>query len=130
MQSQTMKGVVYLSLSLGLISAINASDGGWTPIVGTRPALKTIQQPIIIGDTVLKASSSSKSSITFNGQTITTSIGDNDAASPVLTIDAPDLTSDIDDEPRYLGYGGKILSGFYDTAVAVSDIHSMNDFFF
>lgn len=115
-----MKCVVYLSLSLGLInSVITLSDDGWTPIVGSSPGLKTIRQPIIV-DTVLKAASSSKSTITFNGHTITTSIGDNDAGSPVLTVGSPDLTSDLDDEPRYLGYGGKILSGFLDSPVAVS----------
>lgn len=114
-----MKCVVYLSLSLGLITTVYASDGGWTPIVGTGPGFKSIQQPILV-DTVLKAASSSQSSITFNGRTITTSIGDNEAASPVLTVDAPDLTSDLDDEPRYLGYEGKILNGFYDTAITVS----------
>lgn len=114
-----MKCVVYLSLSLGLISTINASDDGWTPIVGTGPALKTFQPPVLV-DTVLKAASSSKSTITFNGQTITTSIGGNEAAAPVLTVDSPDLASDLNEEPRYLGYGGKILNGFYDTAIAVS----------
>ena len=114
-----MKCVVYLSLSLGLITTINASDDGWTPIIGTGPALKTIQPPVIV-DTVLRAASSSKSTITFNGQTITTSIGDNEASAPVLTVDSPDLTSDLNEEPRYLGYGGKILNGFYDTAIAVS----------
>lgn len=113
-----MKCVVYLSVSLGLITAINASD--WKPIIGTGPSLQTIHQPIIV-DSVLKASSSSKSSITFNGQTITTSIGDNEAAGPLLTVDTPDLTSDIEEEPRYLGYGGKILNGFLaPSAAAVS----------
>ncbi|XP_031635791.1 uncharacterized protein LOC116348800 [Contarinia nasturtii] len=108
-----MRCVVYLSLSLGLITALHETD--WKPILGNRPALN-IQQPIIVDSLSLKAASSSKSTITFNGQTITTNIGDNDAAGPVLAVDAPDLTADIDaidGEPRYLGYGGKILNGFY-----------------
>lgn len=116
-----MNLIVYLSFSMGLITAISASD--WKPIIGTGPSLKTIQQPIIF-DSVIKTASSSKSSITFNGQTISTSIGDigsNDAAGPVLTVDAPDLTTDIEEEPRYLGYGGKILNGFFaPPTVAVS----------
>lgn len=115
-----MKSVMYSLFSLGLITAINASD--WKPIVGPGRALKRIEQPILL-DTLLKASSSSKSTITFNGQTITTSIGDlgaNDAAGPVLTVDAPDLTSEIDNEPRYFGYGGKVLNGFLAPVASVS----------
>lgn len=101
---------------LGLITVINAISD-WTPIIGTGPALKTIQQPILLNG-VVKTSSSSKSSFTFNGQTITTSIGDaaaNEAITgPVLSIDAPDLTPDIDTEPKYYGYGeGKILNGLF-----------------
>lgn len=122
-----MKCVVYISLSLGLITALHESD--WKPILGNSPALKTIQQPIVV-DTVLKAASSSKSTITFNGRTITTSIGDgNDAAGPVLTVGSPDLTADIDgidEEPRYLGYGGKILNGFYAPTISVSFIFAEN----
>lgn len=101
---------------LGLITVINAISD-WKPIIGTGPALKTIQQPILLNG-VVKTSSSSKSSFTFNGQTITTSIGDaaaNEAITgPVLSIDAPDLTPDIDTEPKYYGYGeGKILNGLF-----------------
>lgn len=115
-----MNYFVYFSLSLGLITAIMASE--WKPIIGPGPSLKTIHQPILI-DSVLKTASSSKSSITFNGQTITTSFGDigaNDAAGPVLTIDSPDLTADIEEEPRYLGYGGKIPNGFFAPSATVS----------
>lgn len=120
-----MKSVVYSLFSFGLIATINASD--WKPIIGPGPALKTIEQPILLTDTLLKSSSSSKSSITFNGQTFTTSIGDvgaNEAIGPVLTVDAPDLTPEIDNEPRYLGYGGKILNGFLAASAApVSSLH-------
>lgn len=112
-----MKCIVYLSVSLGLITAISASE--WRPIVGNGPTLKAIQQPIIV-DSVLNTASSSKSSITFNGQTITTSIGENEASGPVSTVDAPDISSDINEEPRYLGYGGKILNGFLPPVAPVS----------
>lgn len=107
---------------LGLITVINAISD-WTPIIGTGPALKTIQQPILLNGAV-RTSSSSKSSFTFNGQTITTSIGDaaaNEAITgPVLSADAPDLTPDIDTEPKYYGYGdGKILNGLFTASPAV-----------
>lgn len=115
-----MKRVVFSLVSFGLFTVISSSD--WKPIIGPGPSLKTIDQPVYL-DTILKTSSSSKSSITFNGQTITTSIGDigaNEASGPVLTVDAPDLIPEIDNEPRYFGYGGKVLNGFLAPAIAVS----------
>lgn len=114
---------------LGLITAISAISD-WTPIIGTGPSLKHIQQPILI-DGVIKTSSSSKSSITFNGQTITTSIGDstaNEAIGPALSVDAPDLTLDIDTEPRYYGYDdGKVLNGIFTAPAAVSQSYRANE---
>lgn len=116
-----MRSVLYFWFVLGLIATINASE--WKPIIGQGPSLKTVQ-PLFV-DGILNSASSSKSTITFNGQTITTSIGGdvgtNDAAGPGISVDAPDLTSDIEEEPRYLGYsGGKILNGFFAATAPVS----------
>lgn len=93
----------------------------WKPIVGPR-----VHRPIIVDDSAINAASSSKSTITFAGQTISTSIGDidvNDASGPLITVDPPDLTSDLNGESRYLtNYdGGKVLTGlFTSSATAVS----------
>lgn len=117
-----MNYILCITFPLGLITVINAISD-WKPIIGTGPALKSIQQPILLNGAV-RTSSSSKSSFTFNGQTITTSIGDaaaNEAITgPVLSVDAPDLTPDIDTEPKYYGYGeGKILNGLFTASPAV-----------
>lgn len=113
-----------LLLSFSIIITINAQETDWKPIVGPSEAIKTVQQPILVNNNILNTASSSRSSITFNGQTITTNIGDigtNDASTPILTVDAPDFTSDIQEEPRYLGYsGGKILNGFHSSTATVS----------
>lgn len=113
----------HLLLCLSIIVTINAQETDWKPIVGPSDALKTVQQPILV-NSVLNAASSSRSSITFNGHTISTNIGDigtNDAVSPILGVGAPDLAADIQDEPRYLGYnGGKILNGFLAATATVS----------
>lgn len=110
----------FLLISLKLI-LITAQDTEWKPIIG--PSLKTVQQPIIV-NSVLNAAATSRSSITFNGHTITTNIGDigsNDATGPILGVDAPNLSSDIVEEPGYVGYGaGKILNGFYAANAIVS----------
>lgn len=124
-----MNYILCITFPLGLITAISAISD-WKPIVGTSPVLKTIQPVSFNG--VIKTSSSSKSSITFNGQTITTSIGGDATANealtgPVLTVDAPDLTPDIDTESRYFGYGdGKILNGLYSASAAVSQSKRVN----
>lgn len=127
-----MNRVGQILLCLGLIVTINAQETDWKPIVGPSAQLKTVQQPILV-NSVLNAASSSRSSITFNGQTITTNIGDigtNDASGSILALNSPDLASDIVDEPRYVGYsGGKILNGFLAATVPVSDlceIHTVN----
>lgn len=114
----------FLWFLFGLIVKINAQhETEWKPILGPRLPIKLLPQQSI-SSRVLNMASSSRSSITFNGQTITTNIGDigtNDAAASVLTVDAPDLTSDIDNEPHYVGYsGGKILNGFLTAAAPVS----------
>lgn len=103
---------------------INAQhETDWKPIIGPSLPIKLLPQQSI-SSRVLNMASSSRSSITFNGQTITTNIGDmgtNDAAASVLTVDAPDLIPDIDNEPHYVGYsGGKILNGFLTAAAPVS----------
>lgn len=117
-----MKSVLYLLVSLGFGAAI---DSDWKPIIGSGPSLKHIHRPILL-NSVLNTASSSKSTITFNGQTITTNIGDdglNDAAGSVLAIDAPDLSSSFVEEPRYLGYGtGKIVNGLFGGSASVSGL--------
>lgn len=118
-----MNRIGHLLLSFGLIATINAQETDWKPIVGPIAQRKSVQQPILV-NSVLNAASSSRSSITFNGQTITTNIGDvgiNDAAGSILAVDSPDLGSDIVGEPRYLGYSdGKILNGFLTATAPVS----------
>lgn len=115
---------LYLWYLFGLIVKISAQhETDWKPIIGPSLPIKLLPQQSI-SSRVLNMASSSRSSITFNGQTITTNIGDmgtNDAAGSVLTVDSPDLISDIDNEPHYLGYnGGKILNGFLTAAAPVS----------
>lgn len=114
---------VKVTLLIGLVS-VNCIDlTDWQPIVGTSSNLNIIQQPIVVDPSIAGSSSSSKSTITFNGQTITTSIGD-----VANTNDAVDPSSDlnggaIDTEGRYLGYPGKIISGFLSAAAAVSGLN-------
>lgn len=120
---------VKVTFLIGLVSVncIDLSD--WKPIIGTSSSLKAIPQPIVVDPSIIGSSSSSKSTITFNGQTITTSIGDdansNDAIGSVLTIDpSSDLNGGaIDTEGRYLGYPGKVLSGFLSASSAVSSFN-------
>lgn len=118
----------YLWFLFGFFAKINAQqETDWRPIVGPNSPqslpLKLLQQQPI-SSRVLNMASRSRSSITFNGQTITTNIGDigtNDAAGSVLAADSPDFTSDFDNEPSYVGYsGGKILNGFLTAAAPVS----------
>lgn len=118
----------YLWFLFGFFVKINAQhETDWKPIVGPNlpqslPLKLLQQQPI--SNRVLNMASRSRSTITFNGQTITTNIGDigtNDAAGSGLAIDSPDLISDIDNEPHYVGYNdGKILNGFLTAAAPVS----------
>lgn len=124
----------FLWFLFGLIVKINTQhETDWKPILGPRLPIKLLPQQSI-SSRVLNMASSSRSSITFNGQTITTNIGDigtNDAAGSVLTVDAPDLISDIDNEPHYVGYsGGKILNGFLTAAVPVSFYVELRTYFF
>lgn len=117
---------VKVTFLLGLVSVSVSVNGleltDWKPIIGTSPGIKTLHQPILVDGSALVggSSSSSKSSITFNGQTITTSIqGDpsaNDAIGTVLTSKLPD---ELDGHGRYLDYPGKILSGFFTGSAAV-----------
>lgn len=117
---------LYLWFLFGLFVKINAQqETDWKPIVGPNvpqslPLKLLPQRP----GRVLNMGSGSRSTITFNGQTITTNIGDigtNDAAGSVLGVDSPDFISDIDNEPHYVGYnGGKILNGFLTAAAPVS----------
>lgn len=118
-----MKFRVEVTLLIGLVSVncIDLSD--WKPIVGPS-SLKSIPQQFVVDTSVVGSSSSSKSTITFNGQTITTSIGGdgsaNEAVAPVLSVGPSNLESDIDTESRYLDYPGKVLSGFFSASSAVS----------
>lgn len=127
-----MRFGVKVTFLIGLVSVhcIDLSD--WKPIIGSNPSLKTLNQPIVVDTSALSSASSSKSTITFNGQTITTSIGGdgntNDGIGSVLTVDSSDLTSGIDTEGRYLDYPGKVLSGFFSASAAVS--HQFYKFFF
>lgn len=119
---------LYLWFLFGVFVKINAQhETDWKPIVGPNvpqslPLTLQPQQPI--SSRVFNTASRSRSTITFNGQTITTNIGDigtNDAAGSVLAADSPDLNSDIDTEPHYVGYNdGKILNGFLTAAAPVS----------
>lgn len=118
----------YLWCLFGFIVKMNAQlETDWKPIVGPNlpqslPLKLLPQQPI--SSRVLSMPSRSRSTITFNGQTITTNIGDigtNDAAGSVLAVDSPDFISDIDNEPNYVGYrDGKVLNGFLTAAAPVS----------
>lgn len=120
-----MRRIEYLWFLFGLIGTISGQIeiGGWKPITGPSSGIKTVEAPVL-ANRVLNTASSSRSSITFNGQTISTNIGDigtNDATGPILTVDAPDLIGDIENQPRYIGYsGGKILNGFLGATAAVS----------
>lgn len=127
-----MERSIYLWFLFGLVVIkIDAQvETDWKPIVGpSLPGLSVRGLPRqTISNRALNTGSGSRSSssITFNGQTITTSIGDvqtNDAVDPVLTVDAPDLVSDIEsNEPHYVGYkSGKILHGFATAAAPVSE---------
>lgn len=120
---------VKVTFLIGLVS-VNCIDlTDWKPIIGTSSNLNAITQRIVVDPSLIGASSSSKSTITFNGQTITTSIGDvtntNDAIGSVLTVDpSSDLNGGvIDTEGRYLGYSGKVLSGFLSASQAVSSFN-------
>lgn len=109
-----MKRLTYLWCLFGLFVKIHAQqETDWKPIVGPSLSLKVLPHQSI-SSRALNIATNSRSSITFNGQTIT-NIGD------IGTNDAPDLISDIDNEPHYVGYnGGKILSGFLAAAAPVS----------
>lgn len=103
---------VKVTFLIGLVS-VNCIDlTEWKPIIGTSSNLNAIPQPIIVDPSIIGSSSSSKSTITFNGQTITTSIGDD--------ANTNDAIGAIDTEGRYLGYPGKVLSGFLSASQAVS----------
>lgn len=117
-----MKFGVKVTFLIGLVS-VNCIDlTDWKPIVGSSSSLSSLPQQIAVDGSAISSLSSSKSTITFNGQTITTSIGGdgnaNDALGSVLTVDSPDLTSGIDTEGRYLDYPGKVLSGFFTSGSA------------
>lgn len=120
---------LYLWFLFGLIVKNNAQqETDWRPILGSNvpqalPLTVLPHQPV--SSRVLNGGASrSRSTITFNGQTISTNIGDigtNDAAGSVLAVDSPDFSSDIDNEPHYVGYNdGKILNGFLTAAAPVS----------
>lgn len=126
---------MYLWLLFGLIALkVNAQhESEWKPIVGPSVSALKVLPRQSISNRALNVASSSRSSITFNGQTITTNIGDigtNDAVGPVITVDAPDLTSDIDNnEPHYVGYkNGKILHGFFAAAAAAAAPAQVSEF--
>lgn len=120
-----MKLIVQLVFVLGAV-IVNDCVDGWKPIVGPPSPYRSVKRPIVVDDGALHTASSSKSVITFNGQTISTSIGDieaNDASGPVLTVDPPDLTSDLEGNSRVLGGDGefgtsKFLTFFGDASAA------------
>lgn len=117
---------VKVTFLIGLVS-VNCIDlTDWKPIIGTSSNLKAIPHSILVDPSIVGSPSSSKSTITFNGQTITTSIGNdantNDGIGSLRTVDTfSDFNGGaIDTEGRYLGYPGKVLSGFYSASPAVS----------
>lgn len=116
-QLQTQALVLFATI------AFTSSQADWKPIIGPGTALKaqpSLHYPSAILSGLNGPSSSSKSSITFNGQTISTSIHN---AGPSLSV-TPDLSAhvdvDVEDKARFLDYS-KYLTGFFGpTAIQVS----------
>lgn len=108
-----------------ITSSIAESISDWRPIVGPSNGIlkpqQSIQYPTVIDGSGFHAASSSKSTITFNGQTITTTITDNNGVGQALSVESPDLSSEIDNDARFIDYGqGKYSSGFFSDSVGVS----------
>lgn len=110
---------VKVTFLIGLVSVNCIDSTDWKPIIGTSSNLNAIQQQVVVNPNIIGSTSSS--TITFNGQTITTSISDG-AVGSLLTVDpSSDLNGGtVDTEGRYLGYPGKVLSGFLSASPAVS----------
>lgn len=104
--------------------AFTSSQNDWKPIISSGDVLNgqaNLQYSIGLDTNGHNpASSSSKSSITFNGQTISTAIHN---PGPVLSVSSPGLPATdigIDHKARYLDYGNYLTGLFGPTSNQVS----------
>lgn len=104
--------------------AFTSSQADWKPIISSGGVLNgqaNLQYSIGHDPSGHNpAASSSKSSITFNGQTISTAIHN---PGPLLSVTSPDLPPadiNIDQKARYLDYGNYLTGLFGPTSIQVS----------